>query len=314
MKLKQNKKMLTIVVTGIIVLLTATYNLYSNKTDNISECERRGGLWGGTGMCYPVKESALKKENIIGVKINIPEKEGFFAVLSTKDQDSLSGFIKNSKTGEKIGEVIFHTDKMKNISGEFEFIAPFDLHYENGEKYSYLGLFSFSKEKREKGYHFYKNVAHLESYLIDQDIEWGENSVSKSELYNDLEYGASFNFVNQKYSKDGKKKEIMIDVYRSAPYFFLHKDCKEIGDVVIKQRGDGKEYSVCVLENGNQCELSRYERRMCPRGGYNVSDVGNEAKIYATINGARFYEDGTFYVSPEHNNCTVDNYFNGKCD
>jgi hypothetical protein len=311
---KNNKKIFIATTTGIILLLTATYYLYPNKTNIISECERRGGFWGGTGMCYPWKDLALKKENIIGTKINIPEKNDLFAILSTDNQNSLSGIIKNSKTNETDGEIILHTDKMKNISGEFEFIAPFDVNYKNGEEYSYLGLFSFSKDKRKQGYLFYKNVEHLESYLIDQNIKLGENSVSESGWYDDLYYGASFNYVKQEYFKNGEKKEIMIDVYNDAPYFFLHKTCDEIGQVVTKQRGDGKEYSVCILENGNQCELGNYERRMCPREGYDVSGIDNEAKIYAIINGLGFDKDGTFYFSLEKNDCTVNDYFNGECD
>ena len=314
MKFEQSKKILIPILVVVMILLALGYVMY---IDDIShyKCEKRGGFWGGTGMCYPIKDLALKKENVTGLKINIPKKENRFAVLLNEDQESLSGFIEDSKTGKKIGgEVIFYIDKMKNISGEFEFIAPFNVIHESGDRYSYLGLFSFSKEKREKGYHFYKNVEHLDSYLVDQDIVWGENSVSESEWHDGLGYGASFNFVKQEYFKGDEKKEIVIDVYRNAPYFSLHKTCGEIGYVVTKNRGDGKGYSVCVWKNGNQCDLNRYERRMCPRGGFDVSGLNSEAEIYAVINGANFYEDDTFYVSPEHNNCVADDYFNGKCD
>lgn len=313
-KFKQRKKIFTTTTVGVVLLLIIACVLYLGKTNNISECEKRGGFWGGTGMCYPVRELALKKENVMELKINIPEKENWFAVLSDENQESLSGFIKDFETNEKIGKIIFYIDKMKNISGDFEFIAPFDIYYESREKYSYLGLFSFSKEKREKGYRFYETVEHLDSYLVGQDIKWGKNSVSESGWYDGLEYGASFNFVKQEYFKGDVKKEVIIDIYNNDPYFSLHKICDEIGYVVTKNRGDEKEYSVCVWKNENQCDLNRYERRMCPRGGYDVSDLDSEAEIYAVINGANFYEDNTFYVSPEHNNCVVDNYFNGKCD
>jgi len=312
-KFKQKKIFISISVV-VIILLTIGYIVNIGEAINRFKCGKRGGFWGGTGMCYPIKDLALKKENVTGLKINIPEKENWFAILSNGNQESLSGFIENLKTGKKTGEVIFYIDKMKNISGEFEFIAPFNVIYESGDKYSYLGLFSFSKEKREKGYHFYKNVEHLDSYLVDQDIVWGENSVSESEWHDGLGYGASFNFVKQEYFKGDEKKEIVIDVYRNAPYFSLHKTCDEIGYVVTKNRGDGKGYSVCVWKNGNQCDLNRYERRMCPRGGFDVSGLDSEAEIYAVINSAVFYEDNTFYVSPEHNHCVVDDYFNGKCD
>ncbi len=110
------------------------------------------------------------------------------------------------------------------------------------------------------------------------------------------------------------RRNVVIDVYNDYPYFSLHKDCEDVGFVVIKNRGDGKEYGVCVWKNGNQCDLNRYKRRMCPRDGYNVSGLNSEAEIYAMINGANFYEDNTFYVSPEHNHCVVDDYFNGRCD
>ena len=311
MKFEQSKKILISILVVVMILLALGHVMY---IDDISryKCEKRGGFWGGSGMCYPIKGSALKRENILGLKINIPEKENWFAVLLNRDNENLSGFIEDSKTREKTeGEVVFFAGKMKNVSSGFEFIAPFDVHYENGEKYSYLGLFSFSKKNREKGYRFYETTLHLDSFLIGQDIEWGQNSVSESGWYDDLEYGASFNFVEQEYFKEGEKKNVVINVYNDYPYFSLHKDCE---DIVMKSRGDGKEYGVCVWENGNQCDLSRYERRMCPREGYDVSDLTSEAKIYAVINGANFYEDNTFYVSQEHNHCVVDDYFNGKCD
>lgn len=100
------------------------------------------------------------------------------------------------------------------------------------------------------------------------------------------------------------------------------KYCKENGGTVtVKQRGDGKDYDVCLFEDNRQCEAESLLSGDCPVGGLKVTGYITEAATYCAILGGSYeiietedeVEDGScsFFNG---NVCDAWDLYNGKCE
>ncbi len=294
-------------------------NCLNEKINNFI-CEKKGGFWGGEGVCLPNNNQTAAQKNIIGTDVKIPDRENEIAKIKSKIGEKIIGEVVDAKTGEKIGaEVVAYPEKIRSTSNRFRFVMPFEVDYGETEKYFYLGLFGFPEDIMSNNYKFYKKIDHIDSYLIGKNILLDEFTVDTDGVYEGLFYGATADLAKLSYrAKDNQdvEQKIELKLYRSYPYFELNKNCEEVGQIINKKRGDGQEYSICLFENGNQCELGRFNRRMCVRGGYNVSGK-NEVEAYAIINDWFYSIAENKYISPDPNNrdvCTIQDYFDGKCD
>lgn len=319
-----NKKFKIILGIAIFILaLLAIWLLsknYLNEKINDFICEKRGGFWGGEGICLPYNNPTAAQKNISGTYIKIPEKEDEEAKLKSKTGEEIKGEIVNTKTGEKTGvEIVAYPEKIKSTSNRFRFIMPFEADYGEAEKYFYLGLFGFPDDIMSDGYKFYKNIEHIDSYFIGKNILLDEFEIDTDGIYEGLFYGATSDLAKLSYhaiDNQGVEQKIELKLYKSSPYFELNKNCEEVGQIIKKKRGDGQEYSICLFKNGNQCELGSFNRRMCARGGYDVSGK-NEVETYAILNDWFYSISEDKYISPDPNNrdaCTIQDYFDGKCD
>ncbi len=319
-----NKKFkIILAVISIILVLLVVWILsknYLNEKINESVCEKRGGFWGGEGVCLPYNNPIAAQKNIFGIDIKIPGEENKKAKITSKIGEEIKGEIIDIKTEEKIGgEVIAYPEKIKSTSNRLRFVMPFEINYGEKEKYFYLGLFSFSEGIMEDDYKFYKEINHIDSYFVGKNILLDKFEIDTDGIYEGLFYGATSDLIKMNYyleSDQSNKQETEVKLYKSSPYFELSKNCEEVGQVIKKKRGDGKEYSICLFKNGNQCELGSFNRRMCTRGGYDVSGK-NEVETYAILNDWFYLIAENKYISPDPNNrdtCTIQDYFNGKCE
>jgi len=65
-------------------------------------------------------------------------------------------------------------------------------------------------------------------------------------------------------------------------------NCREKGGtLVIKKRGDGGEYGVCMFEDNRECEEWALYRGECPVGGINTIGYDTPAEVYCAITGGR---------------------------
>ncbi|MFA5432980.1 MAG: DUF333 domain-containing protein [Candidatus Paceibacterota bacterium] len=98
-------------------------------------------------------------------------------------------------------------------------------------------------------------------------------------------------------------------------------NCLEKGGTLQKkQRGDGKDYGVCVFEDNRQCEIESLLEGDCPLKGLKVTGYITEASVYCAIIGGKYEvtgmnndkEDGkcSFFNG---NVCNVWDLYNGKC-
>jgi len=134
---------------------------------------------------------------------------------------------------------------------------------------------------------------------------------------------------------------IILVIFLFAAYYFLNegklgtsnlpsfsildeasKNCLNNGGTVQKkQRGDGKEYNVCLFEDNRQCEVESLLKGDCPVGGFKITGYITEAAIYCAILGGK-YENVTMKDGTENgdcsffsgNVCNVWDLYNGKCE
>jgi len=93
------------------------------------------------------------------------------------------------------------------------------------------------------------------------------------------------------------------------------------GSIVKKQRGDGKDYEVCLFEDNRQCEALSLLNNECPIGGRKITGYITDAAMYCAILGGDYeiigntndVEDGncSFFSG---NVCNVWDLYNGKCE
>jgi len=97
---------------------------------------------------------------------------------------------------------------------------------------------------------------------------------------------------------------------------------KQGGTLVIKKRGDGGEYGVCMFEDNRQCEEWALLRGDCPVGGRKITGYVTPAAQYCVITGGEYKITGNNNTDQEQGTCTFKNgqtcdawdYFGGKCN
>ena len=94
------------------------------------------------------------------------------------------------------------------------------------------------------------------------------------------------------------------------------------GTLVIRKRGDGGEYGVCVFEDNRQCEEWAMLRGECPVGGIKITGYLTPAARYCVIKGGKYQVTGDSNTDREQGTCTFKNGrtcnvwddFDGKCN
>lgn len=97
---------------------------------------------------------------------------------------------------------------------------------------------------------------------------------------------------------------------------------KQGGTLVIKKRGDGGEYGVCVFEDNRQCEEWAMFRGECPVGGIKITGYVTQAAQYCIITRGEYKVTGNSNTDQEQGTCTFKNgqtcdardYFMGECN
>jgi putative hemolysin len=91
------------------------------------------------------------------------------------------------------------------------------------------------------------------------------------------------------------------------------------GALVIRKRGDGGEYGVCVFPDNRQCEEWAMFRGECPPGGIDVTGCVTEAARYCVISGGQYQTAGVDIgregkcLFNNGRSCGARDYFDGKC-
>jgi putative hemolysin len=93
------------------------------------------------------------------------------------------------------------------------------------------------------------------------------------------------------------------------------------GTLVIRKRGDGGEYGICVFADNRQCEEWTMFRGDCPVGGIDITGYLTPAARYCVITGGKYQVTGNGHTEREAGTCTLRNgrtcdardYFSGKC-
>ena len=94
------------------------------------------------------------------------------------------------------------------------------------------------------------------------------------------------------------------------------KNCKETGGIfVIKKRGDGGAYGVCVFKDNRACEEWALLRGDCPIGGRKTEGYNSEEQIYCVIMGGQtIAEPNADCILPNGSTCANIDLFNGMCN
>jgi hypothetical protein len=93
------------------------------------------------------------------------------------------------------------------------------------------------------------------------------------------------------------------------------------GKLVIRKRGDGGEYGVCLFANNQQCEEWAMLRGDCPVGGIRITGHETPAAQYCVITGGAYAITGNNNRDNKQGTCTFKNgkkcevwdYFKGEC-
>ncbi len=94
------------------------------------------------------------------------------------------------------------------------------------------------------------------------------------------------------------------------------------GALVIRKRGDGGEYGMCVFHDNRQCEEWAMFRGDCPVGGIDIAGYVTPVAQYCVITGGKYQVTGNSHIDREQGTCTFRNartcdawdYFSGKCN
>jgi putative hemolysin len=91
------------------------------------------------------------------------------------------------------------------------------------------------------------------------------------------------------------------------------KYCSESGATVQKkERGDGKQYGVCIFKDGKQCEVDALYGGKCPVGGVSISGYITNESVYCAILGGNYKKNDSEGISQEKGSCS---FFDGSiCD
>lgn len=288
----------------ILLVVVIILYIFGWQYQDILNCKRMGGFFGGMGVCYPNNELTTKEKNMFGATINIPGQETQQAKLRYRKGEELWGTIKDSETGKSInGKVVAYPKKIINNSSRFNFLMPFAIDHKNGKTYSYLGFFSFPERNIREHYYFYKYIEHADSFLLGENISIGEIKI---------ENGRYYKSITQEYFEAGERKETKIRLDMRLAKFVLYKECEEIGQVVERVRGDGEKYKICVMSENKICELEEYKKGNCPQEGLDYSRF-SEVEAYCALTG-NFPLKGVCNIPEKNIECDLNDYFNGKCD
>ena len=130
-------------------------------------------------------------------------------------------------------------------------------------------------------------------------------------------------------SKEVHKPKYKIQIPNPALLNCINKG----GKLTIQNRGDGREYGICIFEDNRQCEEEALFKGECPVGGVKITGYVNQAAQYCVITGGSYkvtrqqgskcYEFILHYLAPmkeqgtctfnKSKSCNVWDYFNGKC-
>lgn len=88
---------------------------------------------------------------------------------------------------------------------------------------------------------------------------------------------------------------------------------KQGGFLLIKKRGDGGQYGVCVFENDRQCEEWALFRGECKKGGVSIDGLSKASQIYCAILGGKNSDIRDLCTFNDGSVCEDAELFNGKC-
>jgi putative hemolysin len=85
------------------------------------------------------------------------------------------------------------------------------------------------------------------------------------------------------------------------------------GKLIIKKRGDGGQYGICVFEDNRQCEEWTLFRGECQPGNFKITGYDNEAQIYCAITAGKVNMNDKTCTFRDGMVCDMDKYFAGQC-
>jgi hypothetical protein len=257
---------------------------------------------------YIFNKPSEAQKYMLGITINIPDKDGLEANMTNKEKNYLKGFIKNLQTGKKSNaEVIAYVNKMTNLSNDASFIIPFELNYGKNEKYLYLGIFYFEFNNTSiiNKADSPKTIKHAYSYLLGKNINFEKIDSVIPGPYSCL---VKLGYLNDK----GNQEKQVLRFYYEKGTFEIAKKCEEVGTVVTKEKSNGEKYDVCVFNDSHECALGAYEKGNCPVNGYDVSKTDNPIEKWGIAEGFLF-KNGAFIFPANYMQCTIDDFYFSRC-
>jgi uncharacterized protein len=92
------------------------------------------------------------------------------------------------------------------------------------------------------------------------------------------------------------------------------ENCIQQGGVLlIKKRGDGAEYGVCIFQDDRQCEEWALFHGECRKGGARVTGYNKQEQIYCALLGGTNSDAHDVCVFKDGSICEDLELFNGKC-
>lgn len=85
------------------------------------------------------------------------------------------------------------------------------------------------------------------------------------------------------------------------------------GQLIIKKRGDGGEYGICIFEDNRQCEEWTLFRGECVPGNFKITGYDNEAQVYCAITAGKVDMNNRTCTWRDGMVCDTDKYFSGQC-
>lgn len=307
--MSKNKKILLILATlmlpvGVFAALAASGRI------NKQICELRGGIYSSFVLerCSPKDAFAAAKQVLPGKVIDIPDKPDQEIKMKRVRNGTIEGYIRNKETKKETGEkVIAYVNKVKATSLDAQsFLMPFEIESKQG-KSAYLGTFSFFSvyENKETEF-FYKKIYLLnaynfgERYFIDAIFDIGSGP-----------YSQPVKILAHSTDTPDKQEQIILRYYSELSRYVEDNGCE--GQIVNRERGDGKTYEVCIYENGNECAVEAYNHGNCPVAGYDISIAKSDPEKFGIVSG-HLFRNGEFKFRGNYDHCTIDDFYYGRCE
>lgn len=297
---KQNKGYLRVAIVMIIIVGAGSYFLSGSSVFKNYTCEKRGGELVGPDKqeCFPKDVKLAAAKNLKGNTITIPNKNEEIVKLEFKDDNYVSGDLKNT-TG-KIGQVLIDTNRVEAFLNGDSFLSPIQVNYQNADNALYLGAFQFEGGDISK-------INFLGGYLVVAGDKYLVDKIS-------AELGPYFHVISVVYHQENdsnNQRTAVIHLNTEDAKFYAGKNCSEIVNTETRVRGDNKEYEVCVWGSGKECAVSAYKQGACPLDGIEVANL-SEVDKYLKIHGI-LLPDGRFVTDPERSDCDQEKIYNGLC-